>query len=440
MKEENNILEASDGRELNLRHLHHRFEAQIEGLPKKEKKKLWVYYKAYQKKFIRSQNFARDENGVRMADKFKLRRVEVLELMGRYYSNDQIQQILKDEYGIVIGRPTLTKFRNDEHNAAIIGERQKIHRTEHSAIRLSYKKSRLEEYSWIFESEKDEYKLRPSTQRARNMSAILKDIRDEVEGHKLELNIKGEHDLQKVVKEQMAKEVFRSFNLKAVVIGRVAARYNINPEVINYALANSYYKDLDVAVEMDDQEFLDDFVYPSELTYDITTLEEENLNYQRKKKKIVKEAVVMNADEVEKMDKRKRQLKLLAQTNRTEAEKITTIAEIKEIAGEGGELNETKSGISYQKKSVQNAKKKKELYKHEGVKKNRLLERLRKKGISNEEALSKPTKGEKLGNYMQKKNKKDGVGNGEFPLNTVSNTLKGKKTVNKNKAKKKKKK
>ena len=83
------------------------------------------------------------------------------------------------------------------------------------------------------------------------------------------------------------------------------------------------------------------------------------------------------------------------------------------------------------------SKRKRNSIRGEKKKVNKLLDRLKKKkGVSKEEVLQKPTPAEKLTKYMKGKNREDGVGNGEEPGNIGIGKGKGSKPKKKKKGKK----
>lgn len=290
----------SKGEKVDLRQLKHRVLPKIENLPKKEKGEIlekWLDLRRWIGKNLANKT---DAYGVRETDKAWQKKEEIIELFGRMFDEKEIKQILSHNYEINVSIPFLKKFKSRFRE--IIGNKIDDHKNSVDSLRLTHKRSRIEELTDIYYIEKSEYRRKPQTNRAMNMARILGEVRHEMEGHQININLKGEIELKAAVNEHLAREAFKRINIQQLILARVAAKNNLNPLVLQQNLASGYYSVLQKAVDNDDLGELESFQYPSERNYDIMELESKVKQKEQDYKKKREETVKIDESKVRKVE------------------------------------------------------------------------------------------------------------------------------------------
>ncbi len=219
--------------------------------------------KAYGSKPIKSRELA--------AEKMLLSRtVELIELFGRYYSLAETHRIVIGEWKINIGINAIRNFRDD--NAALIAEKQEVFKRDYSDIRLGYKRSRLDELTYLYNNRREIYLTSRSKNDYQLLLQTIEQIRKEVEGDKLtidgHLDVNVEHTLNIHIQQTILKEL----SIKDIVLGRLAAKTNVDPSWLIAKLRNSYYQKFN-HMFLDSQQFMEETIYPSEQVYDFEAIE-----------------------------------------------------------------------------------------------------------------------------------------------------------------------
>ena len=80
-------------------------------------------------------------------------------------------------------------------------------------------------------------------------------------------------NIEAQIQEHIQQEVYKTINLKEIILGRVAARMNYDPAKLISGLHNSYYaKFVQISGEYDEDA---EMIYPSSQAYDFTKIEME---------------------------------------------------------------------------------------------------------------------------------------------------------------------
>tara|TARA_R110000772_G_C13310332_1_gene440633 strand:- start:35285 stop:36394 length:1110 start_codon:yes stop_codon:yes gene_type:complete len=227
------------------------------------KKKYKYKSDAFGKKSSPALDVTAGESGVMFLDE---RSSEVLEYFGRYLSIDEVLKILYVEWGIDVNRMQLTKFHSD-HKDKIVAL-QETFRKDTNNVRLSHKRGRLEELSFLYGDRREKYEVSRSRAEADMMLKILKQVKDEM--HINTLNIKGEvtHKIQHTVAEHIEREIMGSLAINDIIIARAAFRMGVNPALLINRLHNSIYAKFS-GFNVSSQDFMSEEVkYPSTMVYD----------------------------------------------------------------------------------------------------------------------------------------------------------------------------
>lgn len=279
---------ASDGKEYSFRGAETNVRKWVSHLPEEEIETFASKAKEFQKingqilalKNKLNKNPAFKQGGY-MGLLLKNKEQEILEKFGKMYSSEEIHKIVVQEWGYdKITLKQIVKF--ELQNQDDIFERREKYQKDINGVRLSHKRSRLDELQNIylaFKQRQDDMGLSKNT--SEMLLKILEQVRKEVEGQQIHINgqIKVEHEL--AIQDHVNKEVMKSLNIQDIIIGRLCARLNVNPKYILYRLHTSYYKKFTgfLPEEMSDDNEIE---YPSQIVYDFNRIRalNEELNIQ----------------------------------------------------------------------------------------------------------------------------------------------------------------
>jgi len=191
----------------------------------------------------------------------------VLELLGRMYTIGDIMRILNQEWKIPTTRKALEKFK--QNNIEEVNRRITEYKSSFATVRLSVKRSRLDELSDLYNKSKVKYLDEEKRDDLRMLLQILEQIRKESEGERLTIDGKVDLTYEQNINIHLMQEVFKTLNLKEIILGRVASKMNINPVKLIHSLSNSYYKNFsNVLGNYSENNNGEELVYPSQLNYD----------------------------------------------------------------------------------------------------------------------------------------------------------------------------
>lgn len=240
---------ASNGDEIDLGWLHHYFRKMISGLPTDEKEKLEKLKDLYISQLGKASRAKQIVFGVNAKAKMSdgqstkmlaRKQAEIIELFGRYFSTTEVLEIVVKDWGIPVSRVTLERFLN-EHNE-IIREKRELFKQSYSDVRLGYKRSRLDELSWIYKKLKNKYIENESREELRLMLQTIKQIKEEVEVETLNLNISGNVSVDHMVNIHVKNELNVVNNISLLVINKIANKQQIDPNVLIHRMNTSFYK------------------------------------------------------------------------------------------------------------------------------------------------------------------------------------------------------
>ena len=118
---------------------------------------------------------------------------------------------------------------------------------------------------------KNRFKVNNSSEAYNSMLRTLEQIRKEAEGDILTVNGVVDVNIEAQIQEHIQQEIYKTINLKEIILGRVAARMGYDPAKLIAGLHNSYYAKF-VQISGDFEEDAE-MVYPSSQAYDFTQIE-----------------------------------------------------------------------------------------------------------------------------------------------------------------------
>ena len=278
---QNTIYVSSEGDEINIAMLPHRLELKIAHLSPKEQDTVREIKRKYSQMRARittekAAAFGHSgRNGGRTKEeliKFQERspfETDIIELLGRMFTITEVVQILGEENGAVVTEKDVKKVFK-EHIVEIEKLREEF-RNKVTDARLYNKRPRLEELAWMYGKMKNRFKVNNSNEAYNSMLRTLEQIRKEAEGDILTVNGVVDVNIEAQIQEHIQQEIYKTINLKEIILGRVAARMGYDPAKLIAGLHNSYYAKF-VQISGDFEEDAE-MVYPSSQAYDFTQIE-----------------------------------------------------------------------------------------------------------------------------------------------------------------------
>jgi len=218
------------------------------------------------------------------------RKAEVLELFGKMFSIEEVHRITSQDWGLEVTLKGLEEFRKD--NISKITELQASYSRDFSNIRLGYKRSRLDELSWLYYDTKEQYTKSNNRDDKKFLKEILEAVKKEVEGDLIRIQGDIHMNIEATLNQHISNEVLKKLPINELIITRVCAKMGKNPLVLLYRLQNSYYSAFTGFKPNPEVNIFESTPeYPSAFVYDLDKLQEIN-----KSKEIDDMQVKMAAD------------------------------------------------------------------------------------------------------------------------------------------------
>jgi hypothetical protein len=245
---EKRYITLSNGRVMSLGTATHHVKRFVENLPEEEQKqvlaqrKMWnVIHCKRNAQMTKAYGTTIDGKGrlTPKADKFILVKKEMIELFGRMFTAREVHELCVKEFQINCTLLAVMNFR--DRNINEINARIEEHKRTFSDIRLGYKRSRLEELTWLYITRKRIYEATKKGDDHRLLLMTLEQLRKEIEGDRLTMDGTLNANIELTVQEHINKELFSNFPLKEIILARVAARANLEVTALLLEINKSYY-------------------------------------------------------------------------------------------------------------------------------------------------------------------------------------------------------
>lgn len=204
------------------------------------------------------------------------RKADMLAMFARMFSTDEVHKTCIQEWGIDVTLTSIELFRG--RNLDKIIELQKEYQLSYSDIRLGYKKSRLEEYMWLYNNFKQKYEEFQRKEDADMMLKCLEAVKREVEGDLIRIEGDLQVNIEHTLNIHVQREVYKKLPINEMIITRVAAKVGVNPLLMLYRLQQSYYSSFSGFGKQLDNESEALPIYPSAQVYDLDKLNSLNAN------------------------------------------------------------------------------------------------------------------------------------------------------------------
>lgn len=316
----NKMHECSDGIIINIALFPHVIKKKIAHLTEVEQKEILdlkaEYYSVNNNLTVQKRlAYGLKQGGGKSASRSSLleqRREELIEYFGRMFTIEEVFKIVKKDWGIPVGKAVVAAFRSE--NAVEIEKLIERHQATFSDIRLGVKRSRMEELTYLYAKQKDKHEDTNARDDLKILLQMLEQIRKEAEGNRLTIDGKVDINYEQNIHLHLQQEVFKTFNIKEIILGRVAAKMGIDPVKLIYSLQQSYYKRFSNVLGDYDPDQKTDIVYPSQMNYDFERIGRMHMQHD----KDIEDAIVL---EEEKNDKDKDRAKLLKEKLRKKLQK-----------------------------------------------------------------------------------------------------------------------
>ena len=247
------------------------------------------------------------------------RKQEVIELFGKMFQIGEVYGIVNKEWGLEVSWNGLEKFRAKYIEE--ITELQEQYKQTYSDIRLVHKRSRLDEYAWLYHVTKEKYLNSQVDVDRRFLKELLESIKKEVEGDIITVNGNIAMSIEATLNIHIQQEIFKGLAVNEVILSRVCSKLSINPFFMLWKLQTSYYKRFNgFSPETTAESMNSEPVYPSAVTYNLDSIQSMGLKKlieSQSMNKQIEEALVISEDEKE-LHKSQKQLILEALSRKQE--------------------------------------------------------------------------------------------------------------------------
>lgn len=287
----------SDGIEINLASWPHIIRKMINHLDDEEKEEVEELKTEYFKVNNQLTVYKRNAYGLKAGRKSKadidnditeMRKPELLEYFGRMFTVEEVTKIVNERWAVPVSKKEILEFRT-KYNPQIKNLVEK-HRESFDDIRLGVKKSRMEELSFLYGEQKQKYVDSKHREDYKLLLNTLEAFRKEAEGERLTIDGKLNLDYEVNINHHLNNQVFKTLNIKEIILAKVAAKMGVNPTKLIFSLNASYYKkQSNVLGDFNPDEVNDEKIYPSQMNYDFERIKKNQANRDEE----IAEAVIL---------------------------------------------------------------------------------------------------------------------------------------------------
>jgi hypothetical protein len=188
---------------------------------------------------------------------------ELIDMFGRLMSVDEVHRIILQDWHYQISRPTIQAFYS--RNLAKIEALRNAYEADYSDLALSKKRGRLDKLSKMFYTYYNKWDKDNRLEYARELRALLDQIKKEVEGEQIIVNVNGQINVDMTIEvNKTLSEAQRRVPVNNMILAMVAAKKGVDPTKLMTQLTTSYYRSVSGfgVYEPDKQ-----LVHPVDLTY-----------------------------------------------------------------------------------------------------------------------------------------------------------------------------
>lgn len=209
-----------------------------------------------------------------------IKATQILELFGQWYTVDEVFKTVVSDWGYEeITRDELYKFSvANKLKIAKLREKWENGFNDHF---ITKKRGRIQTLSYLLQTQSELYKNEHyPLSRSREIRGIIEQVRKEIEGDKIALEINGQINIDLTLQlNKSMKKIAQQLSINRIIVGLVAARMGSNPERLITMLERSFYSKYNgfkgVLKESEEQ---DPLYHPSKLIYDWQMIEHKHKN------------------------------------------------------------------------------------------------------------------------------------------------------------------
>lgn len=214
-----------------------------------------------------------------------VRKTEILELYGRFFTSQEIFKTINQEWNLTVSMNTLEAFKNKYQEE--IFKLQEKYKRDYSNVRLGYKRSRLDELTWLYNKRKEIYERTGFGEDHKILQSTLEQIRKECEKDELKISFEGNINITETINVHFQNEALQQLSVKDIVLGRLCAKFGVNPKVMHHRLHKSFYSKFVGTVEAEEDLMTDEIIYPSQIVYDFNKIRNQNKNIKIEEAQII---------------------------------------------------------------------------------------------------------------------------------------------------------
>lgn len=171
---------------------------------------------------------------------FELEEGRILEWFGKFYSPEDVQKKLKNDFGYNVRIDNIRKWLKD-HELEV--DRLRAEYTlRHKNFRIATDSGRLETLNELLMYFDEKFKSTGKLEYSKEIRAVLEQARKEVKGNELHLTVDGKINIDATLNANAnIMQLAQRIPINSLVIAMTAAKQGINPEKIMAQLASSYY-------------------------------------------------------------------------------------------------------------------------------------------------------------------------------------------------------
>lgn len=303
------IIDLGDGKRVNLLGIKDKVLKQINHVEDDRKKEIMEQFDRITKMKLQLGVLKRRAFGMAgekrqgVTSLMEVHKSKVFEWFGMLYSEEDIQKKLS-EIGLSVHISLIQRFR--QQNKMEIEKLQHEYEMDWRSVSISRKRSRLDQLSYIYNKTKQEFDSASGTKQlpfSKEMREVLKQVRQEIEGDTLKLDVNGNININASLEvNKSTEELYSSINFLSLLIGRVSARFGINPTVLHYQLTNAWYAEFTGFKRSTNQTLKPN--YPSGIVYNWDEIEEKYEKQNNKYNELDKNSQIPEAVIVEQKPKK----------------------------------------------------------------------------------------------------------------------------------------
>lgn len=217
-------------------------KAEVERLWKEELQPIWkkLHAKKLEKSTAKRRYQRKVNRNLTQKQLLEVYKDELIGMFGKYKTVHDVREYARNKWGVQISDKNLRLFTLSNKEA--IGKLREQWETNYDEFRLTKKRGRLEELSYLYSKNKENFQKGQAVSRSKEMRSILDQVKKEIEGNRIALDINGNIDVNVSLNAAMSmKEIMSKMSINNLILSVIAANTGINPMSLMTQLTQSYY-------------------------------------------------------------------------------------------------------------------------------------------------------------------------------------------------------